>query len=178
MINNNNSISYQLTDNNQLIHTWNIGTLNVRGLNDPYKLTLLNDQIYQNDFDFIILTETKLKPNFSPKLNLENKIFTIFNSCSSFNPNGQGVAIAMKNHWAHHVEEINKINGRLIHLTLKFKGKKTIHIIRCYGPASANNDSKIIITKINNFLNKIITKNKQIIIAGNLNEDYIHYQNN
>ena len=58
---------------------------------------------------------------------------------------------------------------------LKFKDKKTLHLIGCYGPASDNPESKQAITKINNYIEKIIHKNEHLIIAGDLNEDYKYH---
>ena len=84
----------------------------------------------------------------------------------------------MKDTWARHVEEINKFEGRLIHLILKFRGKKTLHLICCYGPASRTPASKSTIQKINEYITKISIKNEPTIIAGDFNEDYTIHNHN
>ena len=113
-----------------------------------------------------------------PKFNLENTSLTAYYESSSSHTLGQGIAIIMKNKWARHVEEINRIEGRLLHLILKFKGKKTLHLICCYSLASKQAHTKSIKQKLMNYIAKIITKNELIIIAGDFNEDYILLNNN
>ena len=128
--------------------------------------------------DFTILTETKLKSNNKPKFNnITDKFISYFDS-SDTHIYGKGVAIIMKKQWAQHVESIFKLNGRLLHLTLKFKEKKTVHIIGCYAPAASTEKDKIEKKQITNHINNIIIKNEQIIITGDFNEDYQLYNNN
>jgi len=157
---------------------WKICTINVCGINDPSKLYILNDWIQHQNLDFTFLTETKLSKHNTPKFNLENTSLTAFYESSITHTLGQGVAIIMKNEWARHVEEINKLEGRLLHLVLKFKGKKTLHLICCYGPASKQISTNPTRQKLTKYIEKIIIKNESIIVAGDFNEDCILYNNN
>ena len=53
-------------------HTWNIATINVKGINDQEKFDDVIQWIDHNNLDITILTETKLNPikafhNFNQK---------------------------------------------------------------------------------------------------------------
>jgi endonuclease/exonuclease/phosphatase (EEP) superfamily protein YafD len=176
--NNNNDKNISTLIDQEINYEWKIATYNIRGLNDNSKVQILEEWIIQNDLDFTILTETKLRPNNKPKFNELAGMHTSFFDSSDTHTYGKGVAIVMKNQWARHVESISKLNGRLLHLTLKFKGKKTIHIIGCYAPAATTEKDKKETKQIINYINNIIIKNEQTIIAGDFNEDYQLYNNN
>ena len=76
--------------------TWNIGTINVRGINELCKLYILNDWIHENNMDITVITETKLNKSYKSKFNIENKIYNAYYSSSYAHAQGQGVGIIIK----------------------------------------------------------------------------------
>jgi len=152
--------------------TWKITTINVQGINDHEKFDDFLDWITQEDFDIVIITKTKLHPsnaffNFSSK----NNNFFSYWSLDPSHPKGSGVGVIFKHATlGKHNYTQTDISGRLIHASLKFKGKITIHVIGIYGPADhSDKDTK---DKIIHYLNRNVryTNNTYYIIAGDLNE--------
>ena len=170
----NNNINIQSTNN----YNWKITIYNIRDLNDNYKLNIINQWIIYNDFDFTVLTETKLKPNYKSRFNLNNYKYTAYYDSSEIHTYNKEVAIIIKNTWSKHIESITKYKERLLHLVLKFKGKKIIHILGCYTPALTTKEDKKEVKKISKYISNILSKNKTTIIARDINKDYHHYNKN
>ena len=120
----------------KLPNTWRICTLNVRGLNSPSKANNTLQFFNQHQIDFLCLTETKLKNHTAKFLFPKSKQYHHLFTTNDQQPFGSGVSILINHEWAKHIQKVNYINGRLIHINLAFSGKTKIHILVSYFPAS------------------------------------------
>ena len=138
----NNSPSSNTHIGSKLHNTWRICTTNTRGLNTPGKNIQAIEIFNDLNLDFLILTETKLNNNnakFCFSFTEHTHIYTT-NITKQF---GIGLSIIIHKNLAKHIQKIIKIDGRLIHLSLAFKGNITIHIIACYFPATINQHDNV-----------------------------------
>src|SRR5947209_12233371 len=118
-------------------HTWNIATINVKGINDQEKFDDVIQWIDHNNLDITILTETKLNPikafhNFNQK----NKKYVACWTLDCNSPKGSGVGIiSKKSTVSKHHFKTEDFDGRILQSSFKFKGKIDIIITAVYGPA-------------------------------------------
>ncbi|KAG9299071.1 hypothetical protein G9A89_020384 [Geosiphon pyriformis] len=89
------SKSMETNNNMANNNTWKIGTINVRGLNNPGKAEEVLQWIKDEQFDFVVITETKLTPEYHA-----------FWESSTEKQMGTGVNILVRKCWTHHVEVI------------------------------------------------------------------------
>ena len=163
------------------VNTWKIATINVQGINNPKKFDDVIQWIEHHDLDITILTETKLDPIFpiynldlkkNQNLNKNHKKYKSSWTIDSTHPQGSGIGIITKKTTVgNHHFSTKALDGRILQMNFKFKGKITLTITGIYGPASKRDHT----TKrnITTFLEKHIrTNDNQFnIMAGDFNED-------
>ncbi|GES82312.1 hypothetical protein GLOIN_2v1475603 [Rhizophagus clarus] len=90
---------------------------------------------------------------------------------------GTGVSIILSKKLFKHFITCTFLNGRLLHITLKFKPHISLNIIAAYLPANPSsnhhhNSRSIYYTKLSQIINSIISSNKShTIILGDFNTD-------
>ncbi|KAG9299079.1 hypothetical protein G9A89_020392 [Geosiphon pyriformis] len=152
-------------------NTWKIGTVNVRGLNNSGKAEEMLHWVIDEQFDFVIVTETKLTPTKEKGVFFGSEEYYAFWKSSAEKQMGTGVGILVKKCWIHHVETIKGYQGRLLHLGLKFRGKISVHIVGLYMPASKLPIERAVAKEIRKLLRDIVQNKEIIIVTGDLNED-------
>src|SRR5947209_6735336 len=134
------------------MNIWKIATINTQGLNDTQKFDEVMNWIIHNNLDTTILTETKLRLILtSYNFKKYQKNYTSHWSINPEHTKSTGVAIiTKKSSIGKHQYKTNEINGRLISIHHKFKGKHTVIITGIYGPAAKNEEAKCAISAICN----------------------------
>ncbi|KAG9290711.1 hypothetical protein G9A89_011674 [Geosiphon pyriformis] len=151
--------------------TWKIGTVNVRGLNNPGKTEEVLHWVIEEQFDFVIVTETKMTLTKEKGVFFGSDKYYAFWESSTEKQIETGVNILVKKCWIHHVETIKGFHGRLLHLGLKFRGRVSVHIVGLYMPVSKVPTEGAVTKEIRKLLGDIVQNKEIIIVAGNLNED-------
>ncbi|KAG9292549.1 hypothetical protein G9A89_006920 [Geosiphon pyriformis] len=153
--------------------TWKIGTVNVRGLNNLGKAEEVLCWIIEEQFDFVIVTETKITPTKKKGVFFGSNEYHAFWKSSTEKQIGTGVGILVKKCWIHHVETIKEFHERLLYLGLKFRGRVSVYIIGLYMPASKLPTERAVAKEIRKLLGDIVQNKEIIIVVGNLNEDLL-----
>ncbi|CAB5184952.1 unnamed protein product [Rhizophagus irregularis] len=162
----------------------NFGTLNLQGSFETKKREQISYMIH-SDIHFLLLTETHLKDSKNtsterlrpikfnyPVENNEFSDFYIIHNPSN-NHSASGVSCIISSFLYKHIQKIDHILGRLIHVQFFFKRHEQLHIIGLYLPpipSSKNNET--ILKSLVSYLNKyFISKNKfkKSIIMGDFN---------
>ncbi|KAG9297654.1 hypothetical protein G9A89_011169 [Geosiphon pyriformis] len=156
------SKSMETDDNIADNNTWKIGTINVRGLNNLSKA---------EEFDFVVITETKLTPLKEKGVFFGTKGYHVFWESSTEKQMRTKMGILVKKCWTHHVKIIRGYQGRLLHLVLKFKGKISVYIVGLYMPASKLPTEKAVAKEIRKLLADIVQNKEIVIVVDNLNKD-------
>jgi exonuclease III len=159
--------SYTQNDSlNQLI----IGTHNVRGINTQTKQDSLIDDIQQKKIDVLGLSETKLTTTEDIwTFNKHKTLYKCYSSSNPAHPFGAGVAILVKKNLAAHIEEVTRIDGRIISIRFLFR-KCVLTIYQIYLPSNTQ-DSR----QYQRILRQMITKEREknskakIIVMGDFN---------
>ncbi|KAG9288334.1 hypothetical protein G9A89_021365 [Geosiphon pyriformis] len=140
-------------------------------LNNPGKAKKMLHWIIEEQFDFVIVTETKITPTKKKSVFFGSDEYYAFWELSAEKQIGTGVGILVKKCWIHHVKTIKKYYGRLLHLGLKFRGRINVHIVGLYMSASKLPTEKAVAKEIRKLLGDIVQNKEIIIVADNLNED-------
>ncbi|KAG9299312.1 hypothetical protein G9A89_013960 [Geosiphon pyriformis] len=94
-----NSNTEQNHSNN---NTWKIGTINVRRLNNPGKAEEVLQWCIEEQFDFVIIMETKLTSSKEKGVFFGSDEYHAFWESSDEKQMGTGVGILVKKGWMHH----------------------------------------------------------------------------
>ncbi|KAG9284503.1 hypothetical protein G9A89_014107 [Geosiphon pyriformis] len=140
------SKSIETDDNIADNNTWKIGTINVRELNNPGKA---------EEFDFVVITETKLTPFKEKGMFFGTGDYHTFWESSTEKQIGTGVGILVKKCWTHHVELL----------------WETIASVGLYMSASKSPTEKAVAKEIRKLLANIVQNKEIVMVAGNLNKD-------
>ncbi|KAG9301578.1 hypothetical protein G9A89_016648 [Geosiphon pyriformis] len=129
--------------------------VNVKGLNSSGKAEEVLHWVIEEQFDFVIVMETKLTPTKEKGIFFGSDEYHAFWESNAEKQIGTGVRILVKKCWIHHVETIKGYHGRLLHLGLKFRVPT----------------KKAVAKEIRKLLGDIVHNKEIIIVAGDLNED-------
>ncbi|GES80743.1 craniofacial development protein 2-like [Rhizophagus clarus] len=158
-----------------------IGTINIQG---AYQLKLDNIILYFTtyNFDILTLTETGFHTPYTHNNiqivnhpNNNSKLYIIHDTNGEHKDTGVAI-ILLKKLFKHFITCIF-LNGRLLHITLKFKPHISLNIIAAYLPANPSSihykDSRsIYYTKLQSIINSIISSDKSHkLILGDFNTD-------
>jgi exonuclease III len=121
-----------------------------------------------HNFDIVGISETKLKESATNFAFKEQAIYKCFWSSNDLEPRGTGVGLLIKKDIAKHIQKVFRFNGRLLSVTLLFKGMSHILIIQVYLP-SDKKSSRIYQTQIRKLIAEETKKNTNIIIMGDFN---------
>ncbi|KAG9294822.1 hypothetical protein G9A89_008514 [Geosiphon pyriformis] len=141
------------------------------GLNNPSKAEEVLHWVIEEQFDFVIVTETKMTSTKKKGVFFGTDKYHAFWESSTEKQMGTGVGILVKKCWIHHVETIKGFHERLLHLGLKFRGKVSVHIVGLYMPAFKLPTERAVAKEIRKLLGDIVQNKEIIIVADNLNED-------
>ena len=114
------------------------------------------------------LSETKLTSRAATFSFKDQDEYKTFYSCNNEAPFSTGVTLLVYKSLAKNIHQVNRIEGHILVLHLRFKGKKKLCIIQVYLPSDkqANN-------KLQKHIQKIIKREKlvntNIIIMGDFN---------
>ncbi|KAG9288424.1 hypothetical protein G9A89_015630 [Geosiphon pyriformis] len=152
-------------------NSWKIGTINVKELNNFGKAKKTLQWIKKEEFDFVVITETKLILLKEKEVFFGSEKYHAFWESSIEKQMGTGVGILVKKCWTYHIEIIKVYYGRLLHLVLKFRSKISVYIVGLYMSASKLTTKKAVTKKIRKLLANIVLNNEIVIVTSNLNED-------
>lgn len=158
----------------------NIGTLNVRTLND-LKFQNIVDLINKQNLDVLGLTETNVTSR-QLKFMALNKLpnHEIFGE-SNNTTRGTGVALIVNKNISKYISKIEFALGRIIKINFIFAKDKKLSIVNVYNK-SGNHRAKQIQKEQNDINLEIIKfikqdkKDSQIIVMGDFNIKYAHYK--
>ncbi|KAG9294454.1 hypothetical protein G9A89_001959 [Geosiphon pyriformis] len=128
-------------------------------------ITIFEKLCIGEQFDFVIITETKLTSPKQKGVFFGSDKYHAFWESSAEKQMRIGVGILVKKCWMHYVETIRRYYGRLLHLALKFRGKISVHIVGLYMPAFKSPREKTAAKEIRKLLGDIV-QNKEIIIVA------------
>ncbi|KAG9306123.1 hypothetical protein G9A89_016027 [Geosiphon pyriformis] len=145
--------------------------INVRGLNNLGKAEEVLIWCIEEQFDFIIITETKLTLLKKKGVFFGSDEYHAFWKSSAKKQMETGIGILVKKCWIHHVETIRRYHGRLLHLVLKFRDRISVHIVGLYMPVFKLPTEKAVAKEVKKLLGDIVQNKEMIIVVGDLNED-------
>src|SRR4051812_29876262 len=120
---------------------WNIGTVNIRGINNQDKQDDIKEWHKSNNMTITSITETRTNELTNKFLKNHYKEVLIYATTDPTDINGSGTAIMINRNLNAHIHNIQEEPGRAITLTLKFEGKITLVITSIYN--KANRDKRI-----------------------------------
>lgn len=104
---------------------------NVRGFTEEYLQRLLLDYIYP-DFTIFGLSETKLTMTNDCFVITKLDLYVAYWASSECLYNGSGVGILVKKPWDKHINNITRMDDRIIAITLSFKHRSSLMIVQVY----------------------------------------------
>ncbi|RHZ82226.1 hypothetical protein Glove_110g49 [Diversispora epigaea] len=149
-------------------NTIKIGTHNIRGINTIHEQMLFSHYLKTHNFDIIGISETKFKKSATNFAFKEQDIYKYFWSSNDLEPRETGIGLLIKKDIAKHIQKVFRFDGRLLSVSLLFKGKSRILIIQVY-LSSDKKSSRIYQTQIRKLITEETKKNINIIIMGDFN---------
>ncbi|KAG9289398.1 hypothetical protein G9A89_007959 [Geosiphon pyriformis] len=129
------------------------------------------DDIKDKQFDFVVITETKLTPLKEKGVFFGTEEYHAFWKSNTEKQMGTGMSILVKKCWTHHVKIIKSYYGKLLHLVLKFRSRISVHVVGLYMLVFKSTTEKAVAKEIRKLLADIVQNKKIVIVVGDLNED-------
>ena len=173
---NNNLLNNNNNDKNNLIK---IAIHNVQGIkNNKIKQEMIFQEIINNKYKIVGLTETNINYSIGKYLNRFNKNYQVWTNKESYQKLGSGVALIIHNDIAKYIQKVISIKDRIIYCDLYFQGKNKIRIINCYINTDKNNrkEREDTYNNIIKIIKEVKSKKFKIIIMRDLNTDIIEVQ--
>jgi hypothetical protein len=126
----------------------------VKGINNNEKFDDIIYWIIYNNFDIIILIETKLKPilaiyNFKK---FQKNYISHWTIDSKYAKRSSIAIITKKETIGKHIYRHYFVKGKVLTIYCRYKGEKTIIITDIYGLVFANNKAKLITKTITDYI--------------------------
>src|SRR5579871_4734631 len=112
--------------------TFRITTLNVRGLNNKSKQTLLIDHMEEYNIQIMGVSETNLSEKTSKLIYDRNRIYHAYFAADDEQSRGAGVGIIITKQYNKYVRKCNSYKGRAVYIDLYIRGRQNIRIIQVY----------------------------------------------
>jgi exonuclease III len=145
-----------------------ICTHNVRGINKQTDQNNILQECKKQKIDILGLCETKLT-NTAADFSFKNQDeYKKFHTCNDSSPYSSGISILVHKTLAKNIHQVHKIDGHLLALNFRFKGRKKLVLIQIYLP---NNKQKsdTLQKQIQTIVKKEKLNNANIIIMGDFN---------
>ena len=122
----------------------------------------------KNNIDILGLCETKLSNNTADFSFKDQDDYKRFHTCDDSSPLSSGIIILVHKSYAKNIHQVHKIDGHVLILNFRFKGRKKLCVIQVYLPSNKQK-SETFQKQIQAIVKKETLANSNIIIMGDFN---------